>query len=58
MLAARPLRAREAPVVHVTIDRIEVRAPAPAAPAAPPPARRKPLPCGDSLSDFLRGKRP
>ena len=42
----------EAPIVHVTIDRIDVRAPAPAqAPRAP--AKPRPAP-STSLADYLR----
>jgi hypothetical protein len=41
------------PVIHVTIDRIEVRAPA-AAPRSAPPSQPAPAP-GVSLGDYLRG---
>ena len=54
VLAARPI-ATPAPVIHVTIDRLEVRAPAAARPAVSEPTpRRRPQP-RVSLSDFLRG---
>jgi hypothetical protein len=45
-----------APVIHVTIDRIDVRAPAPPRPA--PPARRAPAEPSLSLSDFLAAGSP
>jgi hypothetical protein len=53
-LAGRTPAARElAPVIHVTIDRIDVRAPAPSqAPPAQRKARTEPV---VSLSDYLRG---
>jgi hypothetical protein len=52
-VASRVSSAREAPpVIHVTIDRIDVRAPETVkAGAAPKPARRKPT---ISLGDYLR----
>ncbi|HYI49237.1 MAG TPA: hypothetical protein VEX35_12315 [Allosphingosinicella sp.] len=51
-VASRSAAARQvAPAVHVTIDRIDVRAPAPARPA--PAARRAPVEPRLSLSDFL-----
>ncbi len=51
-VASRSDAARQvAPVVHVTIDRIDVRAPDPARPA--PAARRTPVEPRLSLSDFL-----
>jgi hypothetical protein len=43
------------PVVHVHIDRIEVRA-APAAPARPAPARPARTAAQRSLADYLRGE--
>lgn len=53
-LAGRIERPRQAdPVIHVTIDRIDVRAPAVPRPA--PAARRTPAEPSVSLSDFLRG---
>jgi hypothetical protein len=55
VLASRVSRPEAAPVVHVTIDRIDVRAPdvsKPAAAAKPP--RRQPA---ISLADYLRGSR-
>jgi hypothetical protein len=42
-------------VVHVHIDRIEVRA-APAAPARPAPARTARTAAQRSLADYLRGE--
>jgi hypothetical protein len=44
---------RAEPVIHVTIDRIEVRAPAPSRPAPAPAARRAPAEPSMSLADFL-----
>lgn len=56
VLAGRTERGRPVePVIHVTIDRIEVRAPAPVRPVA---ARRPPAEPSVSLSDFLRGDGP
>lgn len=54
-LAARPSpTVGQRPVVHVTIDRVEVYAPA--APAAPPPpSRSRTRPASVSLNDYLRG---
>jgi len=43
------------PAIHVTIDRIEVRAPAVATPT-PRPTRPRPAPPSPSLHDYLRGK--
>lgn len=52
-VAARSTHERHArPVVHVTIDRIEVRASSP--PQAPPPARRRATAPRVSLSEYLR----
>jgi hypothetical protein len=45
-----------APVIHLTIDRIDVRAPAPS--RAAPPARRAPAEPSLSLSDFLAAGSP
>lgn len=42
-----------APIIHVTIDRLEVRAPAAA--STPPVPRRKPATPSVSLGDYLRG---
>lgn len=57
-LAARSaMPVREAPVVHITIDRIDIRAPAAPTPAATPPRRKAPSP-STSLADFLRGHGP
>lgn len=54
VLAGRTAEARaQAPVIHVTIDRIDVRAPAPSQPAAAP--RRARLEPVVSLSEYLRG---
>lgn len=54
-LASRVSRPEAAPVVHVTIDRIDVRAPDLSKPAAPSkPARRRPA---ISLADYLRNSR-
>lgn len=50
-LASRVSRPEAAPVVHVTIDRIDVRAPDLFSPATPKPARRPPA---ISLADYLR----
>lgn len=51
-IAVRAADARTAePVIHVTIDRIDVRAPAPSRPA--PAARRAPADPSMSLADFL-----
>lgn len=56
-LIGRTERPRQAePVIHVTIDRIDVRAPASPHPA--PAARRRPAEPSVSLSDFLRGGGP
>jgi hypothetical protein len=56
-LAARlDQRSEQRPVIHVTIDRIEVRAPAAAACAVPLPKSR--AVSGVSLSDYLRGGAP
>lgn len=53
--AQRPAKPDAAPVVHVTIDRIDVRVPAPADPSAP---ARKPRPTSTvaPLADYLRSK--
>ena len=57
-LSPRPLPATSAasapPVVHVHIDRIDVRAPA-AAPARPAPARPARTAAPHTLADYLRG---
>jgi hypothetical protein len=50
-LATRVSRPEAPPVVHVTIDRIDVRAPDLSRPATPKPARRQPA---ISLADYLR----
>lgn len=54
VVAARPRASREErPVIHVTIDRLDVRAPA--GPKAPAERRKaRPLP-SQSLADYLRG---
>jgi hypothetical protein len=54
VVAARPRASRdERPVIHVTIDRLDVRAPA--GPKAPAERRKaRPLP-SQSLADYLRG---
>jgi hypothetical protein len=49
-------RRTPAPVIHVTIDRIDVRAPAPPRPA--PPTRRAPAEPSLSLSEFLAAGSP
>ena len=55
--ASPTLIAAPAPALQVTIDRIEVRAAAPA--AKPAPAQRQPKPPAVSLADYLRsGARP
>jgi hypothetical protein len=55
-LSPQPAQATAAPpVVHVHIDRIEVRAPA-AAPARPAPARPARTAAQHSLADYLRGE--
>jgi hypothetical protein len=48
-----PAAADQRPVVHVTIDRIDVRAPAEA--AAPKPPSRPRATTSVSLNDYLRG---
>lgn len=45
-----------APIVHVTIDRIDVRAPAATQPASPPPKARRAA--SQSLMDYLRQANP
>jgi hypothetical protein len=52
-----PLRdeAREAPIVRVTIGRVEIRAAVPPAPAASRPAAGGPRPL--SLNDYLAGRK-
>lgn len=45
------------PTIHVTIDRIEVRAPSTPVPTTRP-ARPRPSPPSPSLHDYLRGKAP
>jgi hypothetical protein len=42
------------PVVHVTIDRIDVRLPPAAAPASPAAARARPASAQPALGDYLR----
>jgi len=55
-MAGRAERPRAAePVIHVTIDRVEVRTPAT---MPPPPKRRPPAEPSVSLADFLRGDGP
>jgi|JI10StandDraft_1071094.scaffolds.fasta_scaffold1529676_2 hypothetical protein len=51
----QPRAAGEPPIVHVTIDRIDVRLPA--GDAAPSPRERRPRAAGAvaPLSDYLRG---
>jgi hypothetical protein len=57
-LAGRIAReTRQPPVVHVTIDRIDVRAPTPAERAAPPSKRQTAAP-SVSLGDYLRARGP
>jgi hypothetical protein len=57
-LAARITpHAEQAPIINVTIDRIDVRAPA-APERAKPSARSRPSPPNQSLSDYLRGREP
>lgn len=46
-----------APVIHVTIDRIDVRLPSTAA-TPPAPARRRAAPTVAALGDYLRGRAP
>jgi hypothetical protein len=54
VIAARPRAPREErPVIHVTIDRLEVRAPT-APKAAVERRKSRPLP-SQSLADYLRG---
>jgi hypothetical protein len=53
-LAAKPVQAAQGPTIHVSIDRIEVRAPA--APAKPAPSRPRTSPPTQSLADYLRGR--
>jgi hypothetical protein len=48
---ARPAAAEPAPVIHVTIGRVEVRA---AAPAGPAPARGSSAPAVPTLAEYLR----
>jgi hypothetical protein len=55
-LAERPAPAAAPPVIHVTIDRIEVRAPAASRPAAAP-ARSRAHAASVSLTDYLRRSR-
>jgi len=52
---AQPPRAEPAPIVHVTIDRIDVRLPAPPAPL-PSPRRARPASAVPPLADYLRGR--
>lgn len=55
VVAARPRPSREErPVIHVTIDRLDVRAPAVAPKAAAERRKPRPLP-SQSLADYLRG---
>jgi hypothetical protein len=56
-LSSRRLLQNEQTVVHVTIDRIDVRAPAAKQPAAPARPARKTTPA-TSLVSYLRGTRP
>ena len=57
-LAARITpHAEQAPIINVTIDRIDVRAPA-APERAKPSARSRPSTPTQSLSDYLRGREP
>jgi hypothetical protein len=51
--AARP--AVPAPVVHVTIDRIDVRLPSAPAPAGRAAPRPRPSSAQPALGDYLRG---
>ena len=55
-LTERPAPAAAPPVIHVTIDRIEVRAPAASRPAAAP-ARSRAHAASVSLTDYLRRSR-
>lgn len=55
--AERERTAEPAPIVHVTIDRIDVRLPS-APVAATPPARRRPASTVGGLGDYLRGRTP
>jgi hypothetical protein len=56
-VAGRTMSVREeGPVIHVTVDRLDVRAAVPAK-AAAEPQRARPLPAV-SLSDYLRGGQP
>jgi hypothetical protein len=50
-------RTEQAPIINVTIDRIEVRAPAPPE-RAKPSTRSRPSTPNQSLSDYLRGREP
>jgi hypothetical protein len=52
---AQPPRAEPAPIVHVTIDRIDVRLPAPPVPL-PSPRRARPASGVPPLADYLRGR--
>jgi hypothetical protein len=56
-LAQRMPAKSDTTIVHVTIDRIDVRAPAPV-PAPAPRAQGKPRPATTSLADYLRRGRP
>jgi hypothetical protein len=53
--AERDRQTEPAPIVHVTIDRIDVRLPSAPA-AAAPPARRRPPSAVGGLGDYLRGR--
>lgn len=54
--APRPAKPDAAPVVHVTIDRIDVRLPAPAN-ASAPASKARPASAVAPLADYLRGKK-
>lgn len=55
--AERERTAEPAPIVHLTIDRIDVRLPS-APVAATPPARRRAASAVGGLGDYLRGRAP
>jgi hypothetical protein len=50
-------RTEQAPIINVTIDRIDVRAPA-SPERAKPSTRSRPSTPNQSLSDYLRGREP